>query len=589
MNTIADKIGEEYKQWGACDKIFISSPTGTGKTYFILNILLPFVAGQNKKMLYLVNRRILKEQLETEISSFLYDLHNAIEIELYQTIENKLCEISLRHNSQNGQDYYMASGMNTVNLYSQYDYVICDECHYFLADANFNTNTAISFWFVKNGFHRKTQIFLSATIKDIQNYILEDNEKWNYYHTNYYEFCSINLNGTEKIQQGKVWEYSLDKKYDYINIHIIRKIKDIIDRILIDNDKWLIFVDEKKVGRRLKKQLVARFKEEGWGDDSEIVMLSSDYDKEEESANEVVRIVKNSEQSAKVLISTSVMDNGISLKDISLRNIVLMADTEVEFIQMLGRKREDGEKTDLYIYKYVKSHFEKRLMQIQKIRKVIEGYFDMFVIMIKAPLAKTDSLKLDIREYNAKEWLLIDRQHKILVNEIVGNKVRYDYVTKAFFAYNGIFYLNLLAFQNVENLNTYYKEIITKFNNEQDNDNVFVREQLRWLKLPEDEIEKIISDSEKTMLDRCKENVNSILSDKSMREMDESEKIELKKNIKDDLLVLAEAVSTDVPERNSVINGLKKNDRPISKKHMDFFEEHCGILFGTEKDNGVED
>ncbi len=33
------------------------------------------------------------------------------------------------------------------------------------------------------------------------------------------------------------------------------------------------------------------------------------------------------------------MDNGISLEDEYLRNIVIMADTKETFIQMLGRKR----------------------------------------------------------------------------------------------------------------------------------------------------------------------------------------------------------------------------------------------------------
>ena len=28
--TVTDKIGDEYKQWGNGDKIFISAPTGTG-------------------------------------------------------------------------------------------------------------------------------------------------------------------------------------------------------------------------------------------------------------------------------------------------------------------------------------------------------------------------------------------------------------------------------------------------------------------------------------------------------------------------------------------------------------------------------
>ncbi len=47
------------------------------------------------------------------------------------------------------------------------------------------------------------------------------------------------------------------------------------------------------------------------------------------------------------------MDNGISLEDEYLRNIVIMADTKETFIQMLGRKRikNNNEKLNLYILK----------------------------------------------------------------------------------------------------------------------------------------------------------------------------------------------------------------------------------------------
>lgn len=36
---LADQIGEEYKSWKEGELIFIQAPTGTGKSYFILNVL----------------------------------------------------------------------------------------------------------------------------------------------------------------------------------------------------------------------------------------------------------------------------------------------------------------------------------------------------------------------------------------------------------------------------------------------------------------------------------------------------------------------------------------------------------------------
>ena len=44
------------------DIIFITASTGAGKSYFILNVYLDWIIQRGGKLLYLVNRRILREQ-----------------------------------------------------------------------------------------------------------------------------------------------------------------------------------------------------------------------------------------------------------------------------------------------------------------------------------------------------------------------------------------------------------------------------------------------------------------------------------------------------------------------------------------------
>ena len=68
MKWVSERIGEEYKKWESGSMVFIASPTGSGKTQFILKTLLPYFSKENKKILYLVNRRILKKQMEEDIS-----------------------------------------------------------------------------------------------------------------------------------------------------------------------------------------------------------------------------------------------------------------------------------------------------------------------------------------------------------------------------------------------------------------------------------------------------------------------------------------------------------------------------------------
>ena len=37
---VTDLIGDEYKKWESRERILLSYPTGMGKTYFILHVLL---------------------------------------------------------------------------------------------------------------------------------------------------------------------------------------------------------------------------------------------------------------------------------------------------------------------------------------------------------------------------------------------------------------------------------------------------------------------------------------------------------------------------------------------------------------------
>lgn len=51
---VSDIIGEEYKTWKNGDIVLLTAPTGSGKTFFILNELLSYAidkSAENKKRL----------------------------------------------------------------------------------------------------------------------------------------------------------------------------------------------------------------------------------------------------------------------------------------------------------------------------------------------------------------------------------------------------------------------------------------------------------------------------------------------------------------------------------------------------------
>lgn len=590
MKWISDYIGEEYKEWKDGDKIFITSPTGSGKSRFILNILLPYFSYKKRKILYLVNRRILKEQIEMELSKLPYDQRSSIEVELYQSIENKFCAVKYQ-NYGNGFSGYMALGYIGTSYLERYDCVVCDECHYFLADANYNTNTAISFRIVNDYFKNKVRIFMSATIDEVKQYLLKhEEEKYkNYGKTNIYEMLIPALNIHSLQKEMRVLEYKTDIDYRYLDISVINNEKsDIIDLIKKSDRKnnWLIFVDNISFGMELKRELNRCFQDGLEGDEKQsknVVMLSSDYREDEESINEVNHVINENIFKAKVIISTSVMDNGINIKDPKLRNMIVIADNKVEFIQMLGRKREDGQRLKLYIIRQSRDFFAKRQRQVQRRLEIAKGYRG-WIENIMEPVIQKGYQDMNIKWINASERNFAWQYHIMLTQMIAKKKVRFEDVASLFCIFNGQFYLNLLSMENLDNLNQYYQKILERYDAE--GKDAFVRQQLEWLGKTSEEIEEIIkgsciSTAKKYHAD-LKEKFEKIVEVEKTRE----QAIEFKKDISDKLRYLVELVDETIPEREKVLSAVKRNDRPLSKKDMEFLKEYCDLPFWLEVQEG---
>ena len=60
---VTDLIGDEYKKWESRERILLSYPTGMGKTYFILHVLLRHAAELGEHLVYYCNRKFLNLQM----------------------------------------------------------------------------------------------------------------------------------------------------------------------------------------------------------------------------------------------------------------------------------------------------------------------------------------------------------------------------------------------------------------------------------------------------------------------------------------------------------------------------------------------
>ena len=93
----------------------------------------------------------------------------------------------------------------------------------------------------------------------------------------------------------------------------------------ISDSKWLIFQSNKeKAEENLKKKLFCS-----------AAMLSADS----KDSKTMKTLIEQNMFEEKVLITTKVLDNGISIHDPKVRNIVLSTTSWSDFMQMKGRRR----------------------------------------------------------------------------------------------------------------------------------------------------------------------------------------------------------------------------------------------------------
>lgn len=546
---ISHEIGSEYLEWEQRDDagrgkiILITAPTGSGKSHFILYTFLKSVIEKEEKLLYFVNRRILKDQLFEElnkqvkremINSFgkIINLNNYISIRTYQSLESDL----------KGREPEKA-----IYELEKYSYVVYDECHYFLADSNFNTNTELSYDCLRRSFDYKVQIFMSATMKNIEKFILEKPK----YLRGYDENKIISVGDAYRIKR-----YSVPLKYDYIRLCSFGDMEDLIGIMSSkseEKEKWLIFVDSIPFGEKLKNDLKnALGTDKKDFSEENIVLITAEYKKEEETRNIVQEIVEEYKSKRKIIISTEVMYNGVSFHDDDLVNIVIFADMEENFIQMLGRKRMNNRNVNLYLCKRNKTHFRKHLQQTEQIidfytsiknnleniykRTVPNGeeidsspYTELFHITKEINDYKIlkqngfpDSESLPFAYYRNINCEQILFEQQPILDKILNNDYAYENAKKICYSVRGIISLNNFSIQKCVNQIIFYSDIIEKL---EDDENAFLKMQAEWLGKSSDEIDAFIQYSNESTDERNRQKIKEIIEGTMKEDINTGEKI----------------------------------------------------------------
>ena len=409
-NFVSDLIGDDWLyKWIPNTPVFISAQTGKGKNYFIQNVMVPKILEYNRRhrpinnILILSNRIALNQQNKLKLAQIIdkYSINSISYV-------NKLNELTINQINEfydfgavKISSYHQLLKNNLLN--EDYAFVIIDECHFFIQDSVFNADTDTILKNIISKQKNSIHVYMSATLDEIfpiilSKYIKKKSSVCPYYIRPpyapiytlnpidcipkntlpfYYKINSKNIRfkytdeytdtayfydemGCQIVPYYYPYAviYDIEPNYDYIKTHVLSYNKDsLIEKISSNHNKdskWLIFVKSKKDGEYLQEKLSQK--------NISVEFISSESKNSTNTAYQ--QIIKKCKFDTDVLISTAVIDNGVNLFDISIKNIVISIFDYTSFIQMLGRIRPlDNQKINLYlldfpIYK-LKEEFNK--------------------------------------------------------------------------------------------------------------------------------------------------------------------------------------------------------------------------------------
>lgn len=361
----------------------LKAPTGSGKTTFFIKDLVPEARRRGQAVLLIVNRSVLTEQL---INIYLKELGippGAIEFPqagIYPLGDLVVC--SYQYMAQRLQD------TDTPNIKigpfeaKEYAFVVCDECHYFIADSVFTTDSAPLFN-LPRVFAQSVRIYASATINPVRNVILEMEQVvdlaenfpyweispgFRYARNNMISQIYSNYNGL--LQRAPFFEVTgAEPDYSYLHPRILADGQSLWDDVIEQHEahrlhKAVIFADSKNQGKDCKDTLNKHGISAAFIVSESTSSRSYSMDELDKKVLEEIK-TKNRFESVSVLIATSVLDNGTNLIDKEITHLYISGTEYIAAVQQAGRVRmyEEGQQLELVIPRRAKSYFSRRISQ----------------------------------------------------------------------------------------------------------------------------------------------------------------------------------------------------------------------------------
>ena len=415
---VSERIGDDYLNWQVGENVLISTSTGSGKTTFVIEVLLRHAIRQGKHVVYYCNRRILNDQFSVISEERIKKMYSGsgdisaeealshLHIFTYQYMERLKTHPNVYYKNENTGEKIKLQPDDIL-------YYVFDEAHYCISDAIINANT--NYWLDssrrdKDKLKKSICVYLTATPEPLYLFLeqsdffkvqLEENlykaittvfsnrQKLSEQINKFLAFMekgiqthkspggsiqktiklpdqkSLQLalrDGTDaplqtwynqlenmiKAKKNVDYYYTDSPDYSHLKPVYFHEYEDLIHEIeATSGQKWLIFVDNEKKGKKFLEELV----NEGIEDVGFLSRYEIDHNEESKAVYD--DIVTYESYECRILITTSVLDCGINICDPKVKNIVIACDNKTGFLQMLGRKRiEQDEELRLFIKVY---------------------------------------------------------------------------------------------------------------------------------------------------------------------------------------------------------------------------------------------
>ena len=360
---ITELVKEDYKNWRDGTRIVFDAGVNSGKTYFILNVLLPWAYQKHRKIIYLCNRVPLRNEIQQEVERlgrteekvgcWNHDLRQFV----YKTrVTNKYKDTILVETYQWMESFCKGNPKGVMNYFKRFNYIVADEYHYLLTDAAINKYIDLSYVTLNDLTKYRPVIFMSATAhpffhrwRDETNEALPEN----YYH----------IPSDYSYVERAVFYWT-----DAEEIKIIRQ--------EARRGKVLVFVDRMSRIRKLVKELEDEFT-------GEIATACSPYRPEAREFDGLEEVLQDGKLRKRITIVTTVFYNGVNIKDPELICIISRLWDPIVNAQILGRKRPVSKQDTCAVYfkgyssdriKQEREHIRKR--QLEPAKKWKDGKSD---------------------------------------------------------------------------------------------------------------------------------------------------------------------------------------------------------------------